>query len=189
MSTILERTKIEALEYSACRTLPEEFDEQSGRFWIEAIGIVRKSDGSKNYCIIRNNHNNNFFVKKDFGLSSCIVDVEKIYPYLYLNKTYIPTFKDRNEIIDYLCSIYGEDNRTKLYNASKDDIKALVFKVAIDAQLSDIREFITTEDNTIGSQEAVDKLDEEYTTASISEKVVNEKVEKMVKKKRKTNKK
>lgn len=91
MRSILDESLVDILSYCAVRDLPKEDDGEN--VWIKAIALVAKSDGSKNYAAVEKDENGNNKIVLDTGKMASIVKIEAIYPYLFLDANYLPSFK------------------------------------------------------------------------------------------------
>lgn len=102
---IKKATLIDALSYCNLRALPEKDNGED--FWIKAIALVAKKDGSENYVILDKDDNLNNFVKKDFGNISLIAKIKEVYPFDFLKPQYIPKFNSpkKDERIAYLNAV------------------------------------------------------------------------------------
>lgn len=102
MKDYKEKSLIDALSFCDLRSLPEE--DKKDFIWVRAIGLVEKNNGTQNYVVITKKNHNDYSVTKDFGSISSIVKVKKIYPYEFLDSTYIPDFKGakKEERINWL---------------------------------------------------------------------------------------
>lgn len=132
---ILRESFIAALSFSCVRELPPEDDGQS--VWIRAIGLAKKRDGSKGYVAIVKDKNGENKILKDFGSISQIVEIEKVYPTLYLDSSYLPTFetKKREEKIKWLSMQRPEE---KFEELTGKELNRAILHVAMQNQLNDI---------------------------------------------------
>lgn len=95
MDKVQNKSLIAALNWACVRELPPVDDKEN--VWIFALALVAKKDGSKGYVALTKDKNGESRIVKDFGSTSMIVKVEEIYPYLYLDPTYIPQFGDKKK--------------------------------------------------------------------------------------------
>lgn len=98
-----EETLTECLSATGLRALPEKLDLNDNRTWLRSICLVTKCGGFKNYVLCENDGKGHPVVKRDFGACSAIVFFDSIHPFEFADKTIVPTFKDDNAIIAYLC--------------------------------------------------------------------------------------
>ena len=120
----MESKKLESLkkclEHANSFELPKEFDKNSGDYWLKAIVLVKKHNMSENYAIAERNSQGKAVVVRDFGAISPLESIEKVYPYVILDKSLIPEFKDAHELKEY---------RDKINNSSNDQLKQLLFSI------------------------------------------------------------
>lgn len=103
MKNIKEESKMKALVYCGLRELPEVEDKE--HFWLRALALVTKLDGSQSYVYVEKDLNTlEPNIIKDFGTISMIHEVVEYYPYSYLKERYMPSFKTqkKDERIAYL---------------------------------------------------------------------------------------
>lgn len=102
MESVKEKSLIECLAYCDLRDLPKEWDGEN--VYLKAIALVAKSDGSKSYAYMQKYINGNDRIIKDFGHIASIKNIEKIYPFLYLDARFMPDFKTnaKSERIEWL---------------------------------------------------------------------------------------
>lgn len=100
--------------------------------WMKAIVETLKSDGSEGYCVVKTIDGENFRVIKDFGTVSPIVKYGKFYPYSSINGRYLPSAKNRKELVEYLSTVYKDYTSEQIDSMSDDDIKKLVYMNAVD---------------------------------------------------------
>ena len=93
MENIKEKSLINCLAALDLRDLPKEWDKED--VWILAIGLVSKIDGTFSYAALRKDEDGNARVVKDFGNICAIRQIEKVYPYKYLDASFMPVFKTR----------------------------------------------------------------------------------------------
>ena len=129
----MESKKLESLkkclEHANSFELPKEFDKDSGDYWLKAIVLVKKHNMSENYAIAERNSQGKAIVVRDFGAISPLESIEKVYPYVILDKSLIPEFKDIDELKEYIVGNFGEEYRDKINNSSKDQLKQLLFSI------------------------------------------------------------
>lgn len=103
-----EMSLLECLSWCSVRKLPEEWDKKN--VYIKAIGKVKKADGTISYVAIQKDKNGKDKMVKDFGTISAIREVAEIYPYLYLDAMYLPTFRGqkKEDRISMLSNLYKD---------------------------------------------------------------------------------
>lgn len=106
MANVKETSLLDALAYCDLRSLPKEWDKQN--VYILAIGLVSKSDGTFNYVSMKKDVDGKDTIVKDFGNISAINRIEKVFPYKFLDESYMPVFKTKgkDERIEWLTK-YG----------------------------------------------------------------------------------
>lgn len=95
MSTITEKSLIDALSYCDLRELPQEDTKEY--VWLKALALASKMDGTKSYILIDKDVDGGYKIKKDFGSVSAIKSVDKIYPFAMLDASYMPAFKTKTK--------------------------------------------------------------------------------------------
>lgn len=95
MENIKEKSLIKCLAALDLRDLPKEWDKEN--VWILAVGLISKIDGTFSYAALKKDKDGNARVVKDFGNICAIRQVEKVYPYKYLDATFVPYFKGRSK--------------------------------------------------------------------------------------------
>lgn len=93
MENIKEKSLINCLAALDLRDLPKEWDKEN--VWILAVGLLSKIDGTFSYAALRKDEDGNARVVKDFGNICAIRQIEKVYPYKYLDASFMPVFKTR----------------------------------------------------------------------------------------------
>ena len=103
MKTVKENSLLKALAYCNLRSLPEKEDKE--HFWLRALALVKKVDGSENYVYAEKDLATlKPKMVKDFGNVAMIYEIVEYYPYSYLKSQFMPTFKTqkKDERIAYL---------------------------------------------------------------------------------------
>ena len=93
MENIKEKSLINCLAALDLRDFPKEWDKEN--VWILAVGLLSKIDGTFSYAALRKDEDGNARVVKDFGNICAIRMIEKVYPYKYLDASFMPVFKTR----------------------------------------------------------------------------------------------
>lgn len=93
MENIKEKSLINCLAALDLRDLPKEWDKEN--VWILAVGLLSKIDGTFSYAALKKDEDGNARVVKDFGNICAIRQIEKVYPYKYLDASFMPVFKTR----------------------------------------------------------------------------------------------
>lgn len=123
---------LDCLSWCSVRQLPDEWDNKN--VYIKAIAKVMRADGSISYVAVKKDKNGEDKIIKSFGNISMIKKILAVYPYLYLDAVYMPTFKGNSkaEKISYLSTL------NKNVDYSKKSVKELdkaIISVAIQKQL------------------------------------------------------
>lgn len=91
----MDKSLIAALSECGLKHLPEADTKEY--YWVKALGLVCKSDGSMNYAILRMDEHLKPTVVKDFGNIASIVKIKEIYPCVRLEEKWIPVFKTQKK--------------------------------------------------------------------------------------------
>ena len=128
MESIKEKSLISCLAALDLRDLPKEWDKEN--IWILAVGLISKIDGTFSYAALKKDENGNARVVKDFGNICAIRGIEKVYPYKYLDASFMPFFKTRSkdERISWLELMGEKDNFSEM---SLKELDKKVLNVAI----------------------------------------------------------
>lgn len=132
MENIKKKSLISCLAALDLRDLPKEWDKED--VWILAVGLVSKIDGTFSYAALRKDEDGNARVVKDFGNICAIRKVEKVYPYKFLDASFMPTFKTRakDERIAWLERMGEKGNFSEM---SAKELEKKVLNVAIQQAL------------------------------------------------------
>lgn len=95
MENIKEKSLINCLAALDLRDLPKEWDKEN--IWILAVALVSKIDGTHSYAAIKKDKDGKDKVWKDFGNVCALNKIEKVYPYKYLDASFMPYFKTRSK--------------------------------------------------------------------------------------------
>lgn len=128
MENIKEKSLINCLAALDLRDLPKEWDKEN--IWILAVGLISKIDGTFSYAALRKDEDGNARVVKDFGNICAIRGIEKVYPYKYLDASFMPVFKTRakDERIAWLERMNEKGNFSEM---SAKELEKKVLNVAI----------------------------------------------------------
>ena len=132
MESIKEKSLISCLAALDLRDLPKEWDKEN--VWILAVGLISKIDGTFSYAALKKDENGDARVVKDFGNICAIRKIEKLYPYKYLDASFMPMFKTRSkdERISWLELMGEKDNFSEM---SLKELDKKVLNVAIQQAL------------------------------------------------------
>lgn len=133
MSTIKDKTLIEALSYCDLNVVPEEDTKEY--IWIRALALVKKTDGSSNYAVCERDKEANPKIVKDFGSVAAIVKIEKFYPFTLLDKQYIPVFNGRNANDNRIKWLRDRGEKGELESMKPKELELKILKYAINDAL------------------------------------------------------
>lgn len=141
-----------ALTEKLLSELPKQFREDSGEYWLEAIILTRKRDGSKSYVAGKRNADGKIIYTTDYGTMSPIAALISVHPYIYLNKEkYMPyetIEQKRHALARY---IGGDDDAKKAVDGLPDsEVEYQILEIAIEAQYSN-KEIAATHDSIIAA--------------------------------------
>lgn len=136
IENILEKSLIDALSYCALRELPPE--DKGEDIWISAVVLLTKRNGTKSYAVVQKDTKGENKILKDFGEVSPIVKIEKVYPYLYLNSNFVPTFdsKKKEDRIKWLQMVYPKRDFSEM---SIKELNREIINAAIQNQIKSIK--------------------------------------------------
>lgn len=151
-----EKSLFDSLAAAGLSILPEKLKSDSA-VWLQAVARVLKRDNSRNFCLVENDGFNKPKVTKGFGNIAIIEEFESIYPYTFLNDTYLPNFKNRKDIHNYLVdnglqeekslNLLSKRGKTEEELAKdKQTIIDLVYCIAIKKNLYDLKMMIGNEE-------------------------------------------
>lgn len=132
MESIKEKSLISCLAALDLRDLPKEWDKEN--VWILAVGLISKIDGTFSYAALKKDKDGNAKVYKDFGNICAIRGIEKVYPYKFLDASFMPMFKTRakDERISWLERMGEKGNFSEM---SAKELDKKVLNVAIQQSL------------------------------------------------------
>lgn len=132
---IKQNSLVKALSHCSLRELPEK--DNGERFWVTALALVRKSDGSESYVYSVKSQDLTNRITVDFGNISSIREIVEYYPITYLNSAYVPKFKTakKEERITYL-SRYVK-NVAMLEEKTTKELDKLIVAIAVKRQLNE----------------------------------------------------
>lgn len=149
---IKENSLKRALTEKHLSELPKQFREDNGEYWLEAIILTRKRDGSQSYVAGKRKADGKITYIADFGNMSPIAGLISIHPYLYLDKKkYMPydtICQKRNALANY---IGGDDDAKKAIDELPDsEVEYQVLKIAIETQYNN-KDITATHNNIIAA--------------------------------------
>lgn len=135
---IKENSLKRALTAKCLSELPKQFREDGGEYWLEAIILVRKRDGSQSYVSGKRSVDGKIIYTADYGEMSPIAGLISVHPYLYLDKNKYMPYKTveqkRHALAQY---IGGDDDAKKAVEELPDsEVEYQILQIAIEAQYS-----------------------------------------------------
>lgn len=91
----LNKSLVAALAYCDLKALPDKDTKEF--YWLKAIGLVSKANGTKSYVLLRTGEDLKPRVIKDFGDISVIVSIDEVYPFVMLQEKWLPIFKTQKK--------------------------------------------------------------------------------------------
>lgn len=132
--------------------------------WVKAIVETVKADGSESYAVAYTIDGDKFRIVKDFGSLSPIVKYGKIYPYYYMHERFIPSAKNRDDIINYIISVHGEDQSERIRNLGSEELKKLIYanaaRLSIASHIESQEYYAEKEKYLSACQEELDNMKE-----------------------------
>lgn len=132
-----------AFEATKCRDLPKQYREGNGVFWIKAIVLVRKRNGTQSYALAERRGDLHISVTQDFGLMSPIAGIVSIHPYIYLDADRFLNFGSEEQRINALIRHYGTERAEEIKSATKEKLDIMAIDMAIRNQLENKEADIT----------------------------------------------
>ncbi len=141
-----------ALSANRLSELPKQFREESGEYWLEAIILTRKRDGTQSYVSGKRDASGKICYKADYGPMSPIAALISIHPFVYLDKKkYMPyetIEQKRHALARY---IGGDDDAKKAVDGLPDsEVEYQILEIAIETQYSN-KEIAATHDSIIAA--------------------------------------
>lgn len=107
MSTLKEKTLLDALSFVSLRTLPTKAEEDDN--YLSAIVEVVKVDGTTSYALQKTREDLTKYIAKDFGTISTIKEIISIHPFEFLKEKYVFSGTTKEEKIQYLKKMYKDE--------------------------------------------------------------------------------
>lgn len=108
MSTLKEKTLLDALSFVSLRTLPTKAEEDDN--YLSAIVEVVKVDGTTSYALQKTREDLTKYIAKDFGTISTIKEIVSIHPFEFLKEKYVFSGTTKEEKIQYLKKMYKDED-------------------------------------------------------------------------------
>ena len=107
MSTLKEKTLLDALSFVSLRTLPTKAEDDDN--YLSAIVEVVKVDGTTSYALQKRRQDLTKYIAKDFGTISTIKEIVSIHPFEFLKEKYVFSGTTKEEKIQYLKKMYKDE--------------------------------------------------------------------------------
>lgn len=107
MSTLKEKTLLDALSFVSLRTLPTKAEDDDN--YLSAIVEVVKVDGTTSYALQKTREDLTKYIAKDFGTISTIKEIISIHPFEFLKEKYVFNGTTKEEKIEYLKKMYKDE--------------------------------------------------------------------------------
>lgn len=107
MSTLKEKTLLDALSFVSLRTLPTKAEDDDN--YLSAIVEVVKVDGTTSYALQKTREDLTKYIAKDFGTISTIKEIVSIHPFEFLKEKYVFSGTTKEEKIQYLKKMYKDE--------------------------------------------------------------------------------
>lgn len=138
MSNVKEVSLKSCLNEARVNELPKQLKSNEKGFWLEAIVLVRKRDGSYSYAIAQRDASLKITYKADYGNLSPIISLVSIHPYMMLDKSKYMPYDNISQMRNALVIFAGGDEQVKeAVDAMPDDeVLQSTLEIAIEAQYS-----------------------------------------------------
>lgn len=136
---IKEESLKKALNATRIPELPKQDKGGDGKYWLEAIVLVRKRDCSLSYAIAKRGTDGKIFYTSDFGTMSPIIGLVSIHPYEYLNREKYEFNGGIEEKRDKLIKFIGGDEEAKesVGKMTDDEVETAMLNIAVESQKVD----------------------------------------------------
>lgn len=131
---ITEESLIDALSYCSLRALPEK--DKGEDFWIKAIALVKKIDGTSSYVVVEKDDNLSNKVKCDFGHICAIKEYVEFYPFSFLKSSFMPKATKGNKKEDRAAWLSRMRNGGDFTHLSAKELEREILKTAVKNQLT-----------------------------------------------------
>lgn len=168
-----------ALTAKRLSELPKQFREDSGEYWLEAIILTRKRDGSQSYVAGKRKADGKIIYTADYGTMSPIAALISVHPYLYLDKKRYMPYETIEQKRHALALYIGDDEDAKkaVGELPDSDVEYQILGIAIETQYSN-KEIAATHGNIIaavkGSMTRFQDENDTNTTKELSGDIVKE---------------
>jgi hypothetical protein len=98
----------ECLKAAGIAVLPAVADSSNEKTWVQAVALVKKVDGTKNYAIVRRVADGGSpELRRDFGRQAAISEIVEVYPYVTMNRKVLDRFREQDNLMMVLTSRCG----------------------------------------------------------------------------------
>lgn len=141
-----------ALTAKRLSELPKQFREDNGEYWLEAIILTRKRDGSQSYVAGKRKADGKIIYTADYGTMSPIAALISVHPYLYLDKKRYMPYETIEQKRHALALYIGDDEDAKkaVGELPDSDVEYQILEIAIETQYSN-KEIAATHDSIIAA--------------------------------------
>lgn len=138
---IKEESLKRALTENRLYELPKQLKGDNGEYWLEALILVRKRDGSQSYASGKRGADGKIVYTSDFGTMSTIFGILSIHPYIFLDKKkYMPYETIEQKRYALTKYIGGDEDAKKAVSLlSDDEVCSQILEIAINAQYASKR--------------------------------------------------
>lgn len=141
-----------ALTAKRLSELPKQFREENGEYWLEAIILTRKRDGSQSYVAGKRKADGKIIYTADYGTMSPIAALISVHPYLYLDKKRYMPYETIEQKRHALALYIGDDDDAKkaVDGLPDSEVEYQILEIAIETQYSN-KEIAATHDSIIAA--------------------------------------
>lgn len=130
---ITQESLIDALSYGSLRELPKK--DKGEDYWIKAIALVNKIDGTSSYVVVEKDEDLNNKVKCDFGNVCAIKEFVEFYPYSFLKSSFMPKQTKGNKKDDRAAWLSKMRHGGDFTHLSAKELEREILKTAVKNQL------------------------------------------------------
>lgn len=133
---IKEKSLKQALTSARVPELPKQYREGDGEYWLEAIVLVSKRDGTLSYAVAKREMDGAIKYISDYGNMSQIKGLISIHPYTYLNNyKYIQSGSAEQKRAALTQFIGGDKKAEEAVSAMADEeVENMLLNIEIEAQ-------------------------------------------------------
>lgn len=167
---IKEESLKKALTAARLPELPKQFREDSNEYWLEAVILTRKRDGSLSYAIGKRNESGKICYMADFGTMSQIVGLVSIHPYICLDKKKYMPYETISQKRNALAMFIGGDSdaESAVEEMSDEEVEHSLLCIAIEAQYNN-KDIVATHNNIISAVKGTGVIHDEFDSENKNE--------------------